>query len=134
MCSVCQSAVDKDRKSSPEVKFQARTTRIASKYGVRRTLAAVLAASDICNACGKACNRTGEAHVDHCHATGQVRGILCFNCNAALGHVGDSQDRLLSLVAYLDRTATTKGIDDLRKARHFIDLLIEMETSADDGK
>jgi hypothetical protein len=127
LCGGCQAAVDKERKATPEVKFRERITRIASKYQVNRTLAAVLAACDVCNACGKACNRIGEAHVDHCHATGQVRGILCFNCNAALGHVGDSKDRLLSLVAYLDQTESTKLMEDLRKAQHYIQKLIEMQ-------
>jgi hypothetical protein len=39
-----------------------------------------------------------------------------------------------SVIKYVSRWRSKGGIDDLRKARHFIDLLIEMETSADDGK
>lgn len=39
-----------------------------------------------------------------------------------------------SVIKYVSRWRSKGGLDDLRKARHFIDLLIEMETSADDGK
>lgn len=37
-------------------------------------------------------------------------------------------------IKYLSRWRVKNGVEDLRKARHFIDLLIEMETTADDGK
>lgn len=55
-------------------------------------------------------------------------GVLCFNCNGALGHVGDSVTRLELLIEYLRRSNALRGVEDLRKARHFIDLLIELET------
>ena len=127
-CSECQSKIDELRKSGDDVKFAARVTRIASKYKVRRALAAVLAASKHCTACGKECTRTGELHVDHCHATGEVRGMLCFNCNAALGHVNDSIERLKMLIDYLNNSSSIKMMDDLRKAAHYIQKLIEVNT------
>lgn len=39
--------------------------------------------------------------VDHDHATGAVRGLLCVNCNAALGKYGDSPERIDSAINYL---------------------------------
>jgi len=48
------------------------------------------------------CDQKPE-HVDHDHKTGKVRGILCFNCNQALGNVRDDPDVLRGLIRYLRR-------------------------------
>lgn len=41
--------------------------------------------------------------VDHCHATGKLRGVLCHRCNLTLGFVNDSVDALRSLIEYVER-------------------------------
>jgi hypothetical protein len=40
--------------------------------------------------------------VDHCHETGQVRGLLCFECNIALGKLHHDQSNLRRAITYLD--------------------------------
>lgn len=40
-------------------------------------------------------------HVDHCHVTNKVRGLLCSNCNRALGLFKDSINILNSAIDYL---------------------------------
>lgn len=41
-------------------------------------------------------------HVDHCHATGLVRGLLCHHCNVAIGCLDDSVEKLNRAAAYLE--------------------------------
>lgn len=40
-------------------------------------------------------------HIDHCHQSGEVRGILCSRCNTGLGSFRDSAEFLSSAISYL---------------------------------
>lgn len=45
--------------------------------------------------------------IDHCHSTNKIRGVLCNNCNTALGLVGDNINILQSMIEYLAATDAT---------------------------
>lgn len=51
------------------------------------------------------CGATVEIlHIDHCHRSGEVRGLLCPPCNLGLGNFGDDTARMLRAIAYLKRS------------------------------
>ena|SRR3990167_3656992 len=56
----------------------------------------------VCAICGNI-NKSGRRlAVDHCHATGKIRGLICHRCNVAIGQLGDSIERARQLGDYLE--------------------------------
>jgi|DEB0MinimDraft_4_1074332.scaffolds.fasta_scaffold82317_1 hypothetical protein len=47
------------------------------------------------------CGSTNRLCIDHDHKTNKPRGLLCHNCNTALGLVGDNLETLTNLIEYL---------------------------------
>lgn len=72
----------------------------AKLYGLDEpTYNAMLAAcGGICPICRKHMKRVA---VDHCHATGRIRGLLCYMCNTYLGRIDDDPSALQRAIEYL---------------------------------
>lgn len=64
-----------------------------------------------CMICGRE-RKEGEKdfHIDHDHVTGDYRGILCVQCNHALGNIYDSPFGAIELCKYLI-AKKSRGID-----------------------
>lgn len=59
-----------------------------------------------CKICGGGPNgrQKDRFHVDHDHATGKVRGLLCYRCNKMVGLAGDSAETLMKAASYLQES------------------------------
>lgn len=121
-CKPCTNAQVKTYAASPEAiakkreaqrrrrKANPTTPEYNRRYNIRRygitveDYGRLLTAQDgMCAICGGAdpMTRSGTFHVDHCHTSGRVRGLLCSRCNPALGAFQDSVDILEAAITYL---------------------------------
>jgi len=101
------------RRASPENKARLRAIRATTEGRARArayihgtTVATLQAMHDaqrgLCAICRDSID-FATAHVDHDHATNEIRGLLCANCNRGLGHFRDSPLRLRAAAAYVDK-------------------------------
>ena len=71
-------------------------------------------------------NADSLANVDHCHETGEARGLLCNQCNRAVGLLKDSAESAQRAAAYLSRGTTGAKPDGISlsevegQARNFV--------------
>ncbi|MEU7039883.1 endonuclease VII domain-containing protein [Streptomyces varsoviensis] len=82
---------------------EGRASHLKRSYGITEAQRDEMIASQM-NIC-VICLAAPAAHVDHCHQTGRVRGVLCFNCNSAIGKLGDDPGTLRRAIAYLEGNA-----------------------------
>lgn len=89
--------------------------RLQRLYGVSLDdyLELIKEQGNCCAICGSADpgGRIENFHIDHCHDSGQFRGLLCMRCNTALGLFKDSPEVLLQAYEYLSRSV--KVIDNV---------------------
>ncbi|MGW3235138.1 endonuclease VII domain-containing protein [Streptomyces olivaceus] len=73
----------------------------ARRCPFRRGTSIVASQAGLCAICLKA----PAVQVDHCHETGRVRGVLCFNCNSGLGLLRDDPEAMYRAADYLEGNA-----------------------------
>lgn len=55
-----------------------------------------------CAICDNKCTTGRRLSVDHDHSTGEIRGLLCMNCNLAIGKFKDNTTLLNKAIKYLN--------------------------------
>lgn len=59
----------------------------------------------VCRICGSEPTESRSLAVDHDHADGTIRGLLCFACNVGIGHLRDSPHLLRLAADYIEAAA-----------------------------
>jgi hypothetical protein len=87
---------------NPETFLDAKLRR---QYGIslEERDALLLGQGGVCAICLRGTPTSIGWVVDHCHKAGNVRGILCANCNTALGMVKDNPATLAAAITYLGK-------------------------------
>ncbi|MER7567378.1 endonuclease VII domain-containing protein [Streptomyces sp. NPDC097941] len=80
-----------------------RTSNFKRKYGITEAQRDELIAAQGGVCC--VCLTAPATDVDHCHKTGRVRGVLCFNCNSGLGLLRDDPEAMYRAADYLEGNA-----------------------------
>lgn len=94
------------RKDRPEWRAYKNQAEMVQKYGITMVKFNELLENQggVCAICASPHRGSGKRfHVDHCHDTNKVRGLLCGNCNTAIGLLGDDPERAEKAAAYLRR-------------------------------
>lgn len=100
VCKKCRSIQESERyRSNPD---KTRDTTYKRLYGLTlqeyHTL--VEKQQSLCKICTKPFEKL---YVDHCHKTGEVRGLLCSKCNLGLGYYNDCPDTIRKAALYLEQ-------------------------------
>jgi hypothetical protein len=98
--SYCKPCHNTRTRTSKEAVGGERSYHLRRRYGITAEVADVMLV-DQGGLCGL-CRAAPAVHVDHDHATGAVRDLLCFNCNGGLGQFRDDPALLRAAARYVE--------------------------------
>ena len=105
------NCIDCDVEKRLQRSENARWSRVKKEYGLSKLNVdqMLYAQNCLCLICEKTI--TNGYHIDHCHSTGKVRGLLCQKCNQAIGLLHESEYLFAKATQYIkEHNATTQGI------------------------
>lgn len=97
-------AYEKKRREDPEWYERLKLKNRCRRYGIaieeyQRILSAQ---GERCLICLRDFTAALTPHIDHCHTSGVIRGLLCLNCNTALGNFMDNPVLVRAAATYLE--------------------------------
>ena len=108
ICRVCVSKrITAHQKASLKVRAYMQAYSLKRLYGLDpgEYEAMLHQQGGVCAVCQKPPRGKYRLRVDHDHATGAVRGLLCNPCNSGMGRLGDDPERLRVAAAYIELAA-----------------------------
>jgi len=97
---------ERDRKRSPARKLERREYHLKRLYNIslNEYYEILTVQNGGCAICGKEKSKSKDfLCVDHDHKNGEIRGILCDNCNRGLGLFDDNAELLMNAFNYLNK-------------------------------
>lgn len=108
-CFRCMDEYHKNRSSDPKKKRRLKNNSLRHRFGIDMDFYEEMLEfqGGVCAICGRDDQvKTASLGVDHNHASGEVRGLLCRLCNSAIGKLGDDYDRIIRAAEYLKSPTT----------------------------
>ena len=101
LCKKCHASADSNKKANNSLEKRVK------KFGITvdEYNNFISTQNNCCAICGTNKDdfngRGNNFHIDHCHSTNKVRGLLCNNCNTGLGQFKDNVQNLKNAIQYL---------------------------------
>tara|TARA_R110002072_G_C7616088_1_gene505485 strand:- start:40 stop:414 length:375 start_codon:yes stop_codon:yes gene_type:complete len=98
-CRQCTSRIAREyrEENAEKIRLQA----ASNTYNISIEEAFELYSIKECGICNRNIIKNKNKCIDHCHATGKVRGVLCTQCNTGLGMFKDSEEFLSNAIKWL---------------------------------
>ena len=106
-CKSCRTQYNSEsfkKLGKKRCKTQQKNYKLKTKYGISLDeFNEQLKHQDYkCAICKNELDGSIHTHVDHCHSSNKVRGILCTLCNTSLGGFKDNINTLKNAIKYLE--------------------------------
>lgn len=100
-CKNCTAEIARDYRKNNKEKI--RIQKASNKYNISEDKVRELYLIDKCGICFEKITSQKSKHIDHCHESNKVRGVLCTNCNVGLGMFKDNRLSLLNAIDWISK-------------------------------